>query len=323
MTTIYWAGDSTVKENSILTYPQTGMGQVFGRFVRRLEVRVENHAENGRSTKSFLEEGRLETIRERMQPGDFLFIQFGHNDEKAEDPARYTSPEDTFRGYLAVFVKAAREKGAYPVMITPLTRRCYRDPQAKYSHGTYAAAMLELARELCVPLIDLTAESEKLVDRMGEDAKQLYMNLPAGRFSHYPDGLEDNTHLQPAGALAFAGLVAEGLQALGGVYAALLSDEACQWMRERAEQRTQGGGGHPSPSFLRRSEVHGYGAAYAYHPGGQRSGDPPGAGPVAGAGGNGNSGGGTPEPLGGPGGEPGNAPAAGGIRHQGEPECRG
>ena len=89
-------------------------------------------------------------------------------------------------------------------------------------------------RELCVPLIDLTAESEKLVDRMGEDAKQLYMNLPAGRFSHYPDGLEDNTHLQPAGALAFAGLVAEGLQALGGAYAALLSDEACQWMRERA-----------------------------------------------------------------------------------------
>ena len=234
MTTIYWAGDSTVKENSILTYPQTGMGQVFGRFVRRLEVRVENHAENGRSTKSFLEEGRLETIRERMQPGDFLFIQFGHNDEKAEDPARYTSPEDTFRGYLAVFVKAAREKGAYPVLITPLTRRCYRDPQAKYSHGPYAAAMRELARELCVPLIDLTAESEKLVDRMGEDAKQLYMNLPAGRFRHYPDGLEDNTHLQPAGALAFAGLVAEGLQALGGVYAALLSDEACQWMRERA-----------------------------------------------------------------------------------------
>lgn len=169
-----------------------------------------------------------------MQPGDFLFIQFGHNDEKAEDPARYTSPEDTFRGYLAVFVKAAREKGAYPVLITPLTRRCYRDPQAKYSHGPYAAAMRELARELCVPLIDLTAESEKLVDRMGEDAKQLYMNLPAGRFSHYPDGLEDNTHLQPAGALAFAGLVAEGLQALGGVYAALLSDEACQWMRERA-----------------------------------------------------------------------------------------
>lgn len=115
-----------------------------------------------------------------------------------------------------MFVKAAREKGAYPVLITPLTRRCYRDPRAKYSHGPYAAAMRELARELCVPLIDLTAESEKLVDRMGEDAKQLYMNLPAGCFSHYPDGLEDNTHLQPAGALAFAGLVAEGLQALGG-----------------------------------------------------------------------------------------------------------
>lgn len=234
MTTIYWAGDSTVKDNSILTYPQTGIGQVFGRFVRQGEVRVENHAENGRSTKSFLEEGRLEPIRERMQPGDFLFIQFGHNDEKAGDPQRYTSPEDTFRGYLTVFVEAAREKGAYPVLITPLTRRLYRDPQAKYTHAPYAAAMRGLASALEVPLIDLTAASEKLVDSMGEDAKTLYMNLPAGRYGHYPQGLEDNTHLQPAGALAFGGLIARALQSLGGVYAALLSEEACQWLRENA-----------------------------------------------------------------------------------------
>ena len=88
MTTIFWAGDSTVRQNSILTYPQTGIGQVFERFTRRSHVQIENHAENGRSTKSFLDEGRLAPICQRMQEGDFLFIQFGHNDQKAEDPSR-------------------------------------------------------------------------------------------------------------------------------------------------------------------------------------------------------------------------------------------
>lgn len=230
MTTIYWAGDSTVKCNSVLTYPQTGIGQTFERYVRRLDVRVENHAENGRSAKSFLEEGRLEPIRERMRPGDFLFIQFGHNDEKAEDPLRYTDPRDTFPACLSVYVDAARQKGAYPVLITPVTRRCYQDPRAKYVHGPYAEAARRLAAEQSVAFIDLTAESEKLVDRLGEEAKTLYMLLPAGRYPNFPEGKEDNTHLRPEGAVAFGGLIARGLRALGGVYAALLSPEACQWM---------------------------------------------------------------------------------------------
>ena len=173
-----------------------------------------------------------------------------------------------------MFVKAAREKGAYPVLITPLTRRCYRDPQAKYSHGPYAAAMRELARELCVP-IDLTAESEKLVDRMGEDAKQLYMNLPAGRFSHYPDGLEDNTHLQPA---AFAGRWQRDCRPWAALTRRCFPTKpvnGCANVHSRESKREAA---IRPPTFLRRSEEHGYGAAYAYHPGGQRSGGPPGAG---------------------------------------------
>ena len=87
MTTIFWAGDSTVKQNSIATYPQTGIGQVFDRYVKRYQVQIENYAENGRSTKQFIDEGRLATIYDRIHAGDFLFVQFGHNDEKASDPA--------------------------------------------------------------------------------------------------------------------------------------------------------------------------------------------------------------------------------------------
>ncbi|MGN0779629.1 MAG: GDSL family lipase, partial [Aristaeellaceae bacterium] len=122
MTTIFWAGDSTVKQNSIETYPQTGIGQVFDRFVRRYEVQVENYAENGRSTRQFIDEGRLAVIYDRITEGDFLFIQFGHNDEKVQDPARYTDPDTDFPVNLGKFVNVARNKKATPVFITPLTR---------------------------------------------------------------------------------------------------------------------------------------------------------------------------------------------------------
>ena len=230
MTTIFWAGDSTVRRNSMLTYPQTGIGQVFDRYVKRVDVQIENHAENGRSTKQFLDEGRLVPIYDRMQQGDFLFIQFGHNDEKINDPARYADPDGQYAANLEKFVNAARNKGAIPVLITPLTRRLFREPGM--SHEAWAQSMRRTAKRLDVALIDLTATSEKLVGEMGDAAKAYYMNLPAGVYGHYPDGLTDNTHLTPDGALAFAGLIARGLYELGGVYAALLSEEYDQWIEE-------------------------------------------------------------------------------------------
>ena len=230
MTTIFWAGDSTVKQNSILTYPQTGIGQVFDRYTKRTEVQIENHAENGRSTKQFLDEGRLVPIYDRMQPGDFLFIQFGHNDAKIEDPARYTDPDGEYAENLERFVNAARNKGATPVLITPLARRLFREPHM--SHAPYANSMKRVAEKLGVALIDLNAMSEALVDELGEQAKDYYMNLPAGAYPHYPDGLVDNTHLKPDGAMAFGALIAKGLHELGGAYAALLCKEYEQWLKE-------------------------------------------------------------------------------------------
>ncbi len=233
MTTIFWAGDSTVKQNSIATYPQTGIGQEFIRYIRMLDVQIQNHAENGRSTKSFIDEGRLETIAERIGQGDFLFIQFGHNDEKPEDPTRYASPEKGFPENLERFVAVARDRGAYPVIITPVTRFNRNQPGAKYRHDLWAEAARRTAERLNAALIDLTAMSEQLVDEKGEEARiRYYMNLPAGAFANYPDGQRDNTHLQPEGARVFAGLIARGLLELGGVYAALLSDEYVSWVRK-------------------------------------------------------------------------------------------
>lgn len=238
MTTIFWTGDSTVKHNSIATYPQTGIAQGFDRFIKRQQVQIANFAENGCSTKRFIDEGRLAPIYDLMQARDFLFIQFGHNDEKASDPARYAEPSHAFGDNLERFVNAARNKGGYPVLITPVTRRLFRDPHAAYRHDDWAEAMRQTAARLDVPVVDLTRRSEELVDSLTEtESRQLYMNFPAGIYPQYPEGREDNTHLRPAGALTFAGLIARELYTLGGVYADLLCDGFDQWAAKKQMNR--------------------------------------------------------------------------------------
>ena len=107
MAAVFWAGDSTVQYNDITTFPQTGIGQVFHLFLKP-EVAVENYAKNGRSTKSFIDESRLSVIYDRISEGDFLFIQFGHNDEKKADPERYTEPFGAYMENLEKFVNAAQ-----------------------------------------------------------------------------------------------------------------------------------------------------------------------------------------------------------------------
>lgn len=224
MNKIFWAGDSTVAHNSFLSYPQTGIGQAFPIFVKR-DVLVENHAMNGRSTKSFMDEGRLAAIEERIGEGDFLFIQFGHNDEKIADPSRYTEPFSTFQENLAQFVETARRHGAWPVLITPLERRCFLPDHTlgQGEHGPYVEGMKQLAQRLSVPLIDLHAKSRRVLTEMGEEqSRQLYMHLEPGKYASHPEGLTDNTHLQYAGAVTYGNCVAQGLKELGGRYAKLL-----------------------------------------------------------------------------------------------------
>ncbi len=226
MNKIFWVGDSTVQTNDITTYPQTGMGQVLSLYLRE-DVVVCNHAKNGRSTKSFLDEGRFIPVEQNMGEGDFLFIQFGHNDEKSQDPTRYTIPGSSFDENLRIFINAARERGVHPVLITPLERRCFEEDGklGEGAHGEYVAAIKAVAKAERVPLVDLYSMSRTLMDKVGEKKTvEWFMNIEPGVYKNCPEGKNDNTHLKYEGAVTFAGLIVEGLKECGGIYADLLLD---------------------------------------------------------------------------------------------------
>lgn len=223
---IFWAADSTVQTNDITTYPQTGIGQVFSLYVRE-GVTVCNHAKNGRSTKSFMDEGRLVVIDGQIGAGDFLFIQFGHNDEKTEDPARYTEPYSTYMENLETYIQVAQKHDACPVLITPLERRCFVDDRhlGMGAHSDYVAAMKHTAEKNHVALVDLYSMSRCALKKAGEpESRRWYMYFDANVYKNYPEGKKDNTHLRHEGAVMYAGLIAKGLYELGGIYKELLLD---------------------------------------------------------------------------------------------------
>ena len=211
MTKVFYIGDSTVQLNKIDTYPQTGMSQVLHLYLRD-GVRVEPHGKNGRSTKSFLEEGRFEPVRREMGEGDYLLIQFGHNDEKA-DPARHTDPFGSFQDNLRYFIGEARKKGTLPVLITPIARRLF-DENGHFrpgSHGDSPEAMGQLGAELGVPVADLTALTETYLTQLGDEPSRPLFVWPV-----------DNTHLKYDGAVKMAGFLASELNRFGPPYDTLL-----------------------------------------------------------------------------------------------------
>lgn len=212
--TIYYIGDSTVAVNKIQTYPQTGMSQMLPLYLKE-GVQVVSLAKNGRSTKSFLDEGRFVPAQQEMKQGDFLFIQFGHNDEK-EDPARHTDADGSFRDNLRFFIGEARKKGVHPVLITPIARRLF-DQQGNFrpgSHGPYPEAMRTVGAEENVPVADLTALTEDYLAQLGDEASKPLFVWP-----------KDNTHLKVDGAVKMAGFLARELDRFGGIYADLLQKE--------------------------------------------------------------------------------------------------
>ena len=227
MNKIFWAGDSTVQTNDYTTYPQTGIGQVFSLFIKE-EYQVCNYAKNGRSTKSFMDEGRLKDIEEQIGAGDFLFIQFGHNDEKKEDPTRYTEPFSSFMENLETYIKVARDHSASPVLITPLERRCFMDDKhlGIGAHSDYVAAMKQTAEKCNVPLVDLYSMSRMELKKAGEEqSRKWYMYFPKDSYRNHPEESLDNTHLRHEGAVLFASLIARGLKEIGGIYGAMLLED--------------------------------------------------------------------------------------------------
>ncbi len=203
MHTIYIAGDSTAAQKYSAAAPETGWGMALPFFLHK-DLIVDNRAANGRSSKSFIDEGRLNAILAVIKPGDILLIQFGHNDEKTTDPTRYTEPWTTYQAYLRQYVDGARARGALPVLATPVERRRF-DPagNALPSHGDYPPAIRALAEQEGVPLIDTQALSLALWQKLGPEETKQYFNWTATE--------QDNTHFNPPGAIEVARIVAAQL----------------------------------------------------------------------------------------------------------------
>lgn len=225
MDRIFWAGDSTAAWNGYDTFPQTGIGQGYQLYVRR-EAHIMNYAKNGSSTKSFIDDGLLAQIEEIISEGDFLYIQFGHNDEK-QRPDRFTDPDTSYRENLAHMAEAARKKGAFPLFITPLYRRHFDDNGhvKEGVHLGYPDAMKALAARLGVPCVDLCERSRSLLEQAGDlPSRRWFMHLEPGRYENYPKGLKDDTHLHYEGAVKMAGLIAKEVRKIGIPYDRILAD---------------------------------------------------------------------------------------------------
>jgi len=199
--TLYLAGDSTVTDQP--EAPSASWGQMLPRFFAP-RIAVANHAESGETLKSFVTELRLDKLLANLRSGDWVMIQFGHNDEKAQWPQTYVDAANTYRGWLRVYLAEVRRRGATPILVTSPERRNF-DAAGHIvpSHGDYPRAVREVARDEGVALIDLTESSSRFYEALGPE-------LAARAFA---DGGKDKTHHDEYGAYALARMVIEGLRA--------------------------------------------------------------------------------------------------------------
>lgn len=206
--TIFMVGDSTMANKSASAFPETGWGQALASFIDTTRLVVDNHAKNGRSTKSFIHEGLWASVEKKITPGDYVFIQFGHNDEKKDKPNVYARAETLYKANLKRMIDDTRAKGGIPVLFTSIVRRDFA-PNGKLNdtHGAYIVAAKEVAAENNVVLIDLEAETHLLVEGMGpEQSAKLYLHLTPNEYASHPNGASDNTHLSRYGAMEVAAL---------------------------------------------------------------------------------------------------------------------
>ena len=236
--TIFLIGDSTManyadnyepgKDYMKTRYPVTGWGQVFQQFfvkdsltelknlINTDSVIVDDRARGGRSTRTFFQEGRWRKVVQDLKENDIVMMQFGHNDDAENKPQRYVDIEG-YKEFLRLFVSQTREKGARPIILTPVARNYpWENNHLQNVHGKYDKAPKDIAQEMNVELIDLNQLSMNYFSKKGKDfvSKNYFMNLPAGKYEAYPEGQDDNTHFQPEGAKAVAQLVFTGLKDL-------------------------------------------------------------------------------------------------------------
>ncbi|NPA09317.1 MAG: rhamnogalacturonan acetylesterase [Chlorobi bacterium] len=214
--TLFLIGDSTManKENPDKN-PEHGWGQVFPQFLTT-GIEIQNHAVNGRSSKSFRTEGRWDKVEKQLKKGDFVIIQFGHNDQKIKDSTKFTNPYTQYRANLERYVYEARAKGAIPVLMTSIVRRNFNDNGVLIdTHKEYPLVVRMVANDLKVPFVDMQLLTEQMEIAYGpENSKKLHLYYKEGEDPYYPKGKEDDTHLSRLGAETVAKLAAKSLKAL-------------------------------------------------------------------------------------------------------------
>ena len=216
--TMFMIGDSTMANKSLSDgNPERGWGHVLGGFFSE-DIVVDNHAVNGRSSKSFIDEGRWDAVLAKMKPGDYVVIQFGHNDEKPKED-RHTDPGTTFDANLRRFCQETLDRGATPILMNAIVRRQFvapgdsvEGPTLYDTHGAYLDSPRRVASELDVPFVDANRITHDLVQGMGTEAsKKLFMHIEPKTNWSAPEGKVDNTHLNVFGARTVAGLLVDAI----------------------------------------------------------------------------------------------------------------
>jgi len=212
--TLFLIGDSTManKENPDKN-PEHGWGQVLNQFFTA-GVEIQNHAMNGRSSKSFRTEGRWNTVEKQLKKGDFVIIQFGHNDQKVKDSTKFTNPYTQYRANLERYVRETRAKGAIPILMTSIVRRNFNENGVLIdTHKEYPLVVRMVANDMNVPFVDMQLLTEQLEIAYGpENSKKLHLHFKEGEEPYYPKGKDDDTHLSKLGADLEAKLAADSLK---------------------------------------------------------------------------------------------------------------
>ena len=208
---LFMAGDSTMAIKDPKDYPETGWGVPFATFFAD-NVTVVNGAKNGRSTRTFIEEGLWQQIMEQLQPGDYVFIQFGHNDEVEKKTDRYTTPEQ-YTANLTRFINDVRSKDAHPILLTPIIRRYFNDQGQLQATHPYSTLVHNVTKQTKVDFIDLEKLTHDHFQALGdEDSVLRFMHIQPDLHPNYPYGVKDNTHLNRLGAREVAQLVLTDLK---------------------------------------------------------------------------------------------------------------
>lgn len=205
-------GDSTMQFNNHLKYPQTGWPQALERFVK---CPILNFARNGRSTKSFIEQGLFSEALSQIEEGDLVLIEFGHNDSKIMDPSRYTEPYDSYQKNLKYMADEVKKKKAEVILLTSITERKFENGVLLKTHGDYPSAVIDLAKQFNFDYIDMYEKTREIVEKAGEElSKRFFMNFGEGLYNNKPEGSIDDTHLRYEGAFMVADCFYKEMQRL-------------------------------------------------------------------------------------------------------------